>query len=92
VLVDRNLTVVWLVRHITTATNTVTAAAVTTTNTITMAATTATTTVTAANAIAAFVLLMTSQISDNVQIYWHRYAWLILVFFILRLPTVSLSV
>jgi hypothetical protein len=73
--------VIWLVRHITTATNTVTAAAITTINTVTTAAATATITITAAaNAIAAFVLLMTSQISDNIQIYWHRYAWLIFVF------------
>jgi hypothetical protein len=24
---------------------------------------------------------MTSKISDNIQIYWHRYSWLILVFY-----------
>jgi hypothetical protein len=74
--------VVWLVRHITIATNTVSAAAVTTSNTITTPATTTTTTTitAAANAIVALVLLMTSQISDNIQIYWHRYSRLILVF------------
>jgi len=65
--------VVCLVRHITAATNTVTTAATTAT----------TTTITAdANAIAAFVLLMTPQINDSIQIYWHRYAWLIIVFYI----------
>ena len=74
---------VWLLRHITTATNTVTAAAVTTTNTVITAATTATTTtiIASANAIAAFILLVTSQISDNIQICWHRYSWLVLVFY-----------
>jgi hypothetical protein len=87
-LVRHVTTAVTTTNTITTAgtisTNSVSAFVVNTANTtITTAATIATTTTitTAANAIAAFILLMASKINDIIQIYWHRYARLILVFF-----------